>query len=95
MTLVWLLIWAIGWVIVYSVEIIMSEDYPHCWNDSNRYLAMSVACFSWFVIALFVIMAFTALICIGIGFVLKHTVSPVFDKFEKFIYHLGKEKESE
>jgi len=47
MLILWILFWAIGWVILYMI-MARHKDFHRIWDNEDRIIASLLACFSWF-----------------------------------------------
>lgn len=89
MILLWISLWAIGWMVLYALMVKMSYDYPDSWNNEKRFWAGAAACFSWVGVALVAIVAsiIGIIYLISLGSV-KYVV-PILRKFEIRIMKIG------
>ncbi len=90
--LFWVLVWAIGAVIVYAAFIKGADCRPSMWERGKRGEAIFVSCWSWIVIGLVLILLIIVLPCMGIGWLSNKYVLPHLKKFEMWVYEFSLKK---
>lgn len=82
-----ILIWAIGWFIMYGVMFLLHDNYEK-WDNPQRLSAAAWSCFSWGGIVVIIILLAIALVCVGTAWLLKKIVSPPLEKYEMLVNKL-------
>ena len=80
-TILWFLVWLIGAIIVYFCGVRMNY-YPHSWNNDKRRQMVSISCFSWVVVGIFIIIGAAGLTVISIAWLVDRYLVPILKKLE-------------
>lgn len=83
-----ILIWAIGWFVMYGLIFLLYRDEIEEWHTSSRLSAVFWACFSWLGVALIIVFVLICLACMGGSWLAKKIVSPPLEKYEDLVEKL-------
>lgn len=82
-TLLWILFWMVGGVIVYTIVTLMYACDG--WSNGDRGSALFVACLSWVTIGIVIFILIIAGIIFGSSWLAKRYLAPSLKKYEVWI----------
>lgn len=83
-TALWILLWAIGYPIMYGLIFLLFRDETE-WDNSARWQAAFWSIFSWLGIVITIFLVILCLVFAGGQWLANKTVTPIFEKYETWV----------